>query len=156
MLMVRMGECLPGLSCGLMLVGLGCGSPSPPPPSVGIGDHPGTTGSSGTPDGGSPGGFDATTGGEGGTASYVCSEPTAGLCFSYTNLGSDTLTTLESACTTTNGSEVSACSTTSLVGCCTTQVGYTQEECYYATAGFVGTTQSSQCTGLGGVFTALP
>jgi hypothetical protein len=149
MLMVRLG-----VSCLVGLV-IGCSSSSPQPPSVEIGDHPGGTGGTGPIDGGTPAtGFDATTS-EAGSA-FVCSEPAAGECIVYTNVGADTLTELQTACTTNNGSEVSSCSTTSLVGCCTQQLGYTQETCYYATAGFVSTTQSTACTGQSGVFTALP
>jgi hypothetical protein len=153
---MRMGTLVLGLAAGAALTAAACFEGPDWPQSVPVGDVIHVSGSSAEPDGGQPSGGDSGGGGEGGVGNYACNQSSAGTCIQYTDVPSDTLSALETACTGGNGSEVSSCSTTSLVGCCSLNVGYTEETCYYATMGYTTAMESASCAGLGGTFTSTP
>jgi hypothetical protein len=77
----------------------------------------------------------SSSSGGGGSPSVFCSASFAGsqICYGYTNLTSDQQNAVTSSCKSTlQGTIVSACPTSGLLGCCkTTTAGYNTEECYY-------------------------
>ncbi len=72
-------------------------------------------------------------------------------CLMYTGVASSSVSSAESACTSSGGTVVSSCPTANLVGCCTTTAAsYTDEACYYGSG--TASTYESACTSASGTW----